>query len=216
MSTTFAPSVLQTIGNTPLVKLNKIVPWNCADIYVKLEYFNPTGSYKDRMALSIVEEALTSPRLRVAGFVIDTIDKIMHGMQLGTAGMHNQARQWTTQGFLAQLLDLFLEKEFVVFLTSDHGNIEAQGCGRPTEGAVADLRGERVRVYPDQALRTRVQERFPNAIAWPPLGLPEDYLPLLAPGRLAFILQGERIVGHGGISLEELVVPFVRIERVDI
>ena len=51
------PNILKTIGNTPLVKLSKIVPPHCADIYVKLEYFNPTGSYKDRMALAIVEEA---------------------------------------------------------------------------------------------------------------------------------------------------------------
>jgi cysteine synthase len=50
-------SILQTIGNTPLVKLAKIVPENCADIFVKLEYFNPTGSYKDRMAPAIIEEA---------------------------------------------------------------------------------------------------------------------------------------------------------------
>ena len=57
MANTFSENILQTIGNTPLVKLSKIVPENCADIYVKLEYFNPTGSYKDRMALAIVEEA---------------------------------------------------------------------------------------------------------------------------------------------------------------
>ncbi len=50
-------NILQTIGNTPLVKLSRIVPQHCADIYVKLEYFNPTGSYKDRMALAIIEEA---------------------------------------------------------------------------------------------------------------------------------------------------------------
>lgn len=50
-------NILQTIGHTPLVKLSKIVPENCADIYVKLEYFNPTGSYKDRMALAMIEEA---------------------------------------------------------------------------------------------------------------------------------------------------------------
>jgi len=37
--------------------LQKIIPPGCADIYVKLEYFNPTGSYKDRMALAIIEEA---------------------------------------------------------------------------------------------------------------------------------------------------------------
>ncbi|NQT01458.1 MAG: hypothetical protein HQ580_05520 [Planctomycetes bacterium] len=48
---------------------------------------------------------------------------------------------------------------FRVFLTSDHGNIEARGCGRPAEGAVADLRGERVRVYPDPVLRGKIKER---------------------------------------------------------
>lgn len=51
------PSMLKAIGNTPLVRLKKIVPPNCAEILVKLEYYNPTGSYKDRMALSMVEEA---------------------------------------------------------------------------------------------------------------------------------------------------------------
>lgn len=172
-----------------------------------------TKGLGDLSTLSRVEETLSSPHLRVVGFVIDTIDKIMHGMQLGTAGMHNQVRQWAQQGFLPRLLDLLLAEGFAVFLTSDHGNIEAQGCGRPTEGVVADLRGERVRVYPEQTLRTRVKERFPDAIAWPPVGLPEDYLALLAPNRHAFIQPRDRIVGHGGISLEEVIVPFVRIER---
>jgi len=53
----FSDTILQTIGNTPLVRLTKVVPEQCADIYVKLEYVNPTGSYKDRMALAIIEEA---------------------------------------------------------------------------------------------------------------------------------------------------------------
>lgn len=57
MPSTLNAGILQTIGNTPLVKLSRIVPADCADIYVKLEYFNPTGSYKDRMALAIIEEA---------------------------------------------------------------------------------------------------------------------------------------------------------------
>ena len=57
MQATANINVLQTIGSTPLVKLSRIVPPQCADVYVKLEYFNPTGSYKDRMALAIVEEA---------------------------------------------------------------------------------------------------------------------------------------------------------------
>ncbi len=50
-------SVLNAIGNTPLVKLRKIVAPESADVYVKLEYYNPTGSYKDRMALAMIEGA---------------------------------------------------------------------------------------------------------------------------------------------------------------
>ena len=50
-------STLDTIGGTPVVRLNKIVPPDSADVLVKLEYFNPTGSYKDRMAKSMIENA---------------------------------------------------------------------------------------------------------------------------------------------------------------
>jgi cysteine synthase A len=50
-------SVLDAIGKTPLVKLQKIVPSDSAEVWVKLEFFNPTGSYKDRMALAMIEEA---------------------------------------------------------------------------------------------------------------------------------------------------------------
>jgi len=52
-----AASMLNAIGNTPVTRLNKVVPPHSADVFVKLEYYNPTGSYKDRMALSAIEEA---------------------------------------------------------------------------------------------------------------------------------------------------------------
>ena len=134
-------------------------------------------------------------------------------MELGAAGMRNQVRQWAGEGFPAGLLDLLLDGGFSVFLTSDHGNVEAEGCGRPSEGALADVRGERARLYSDPALRSRVKARFPDAVEWPALGLPEDCLALLAPGRSAFVREGERVVGHGGAALEEVVVPVVEIER---
>jgi cysteine synthase A len=50
--------MLETIGNTPAVPLKTIVPKNSASVWVKLESFNPTGSYKDRVALSMVQGAL--------------------------------------------------------------------------------------------------------------------------------------------------------------
>lgn len=158
-----------------------------------------------------VAALIDSPNMRVVGLVVDKVDRIMHGMELGAAGMHNQVRQWAALGHFAALLDLLLANGFRVYLTADHGNIEATGCGRPNEGAVADLRGERVRVYSDEGLRGPVAERFPEAWQWPAEGLPTDYLPLLAPGRSAFVGEGERVVAHGGVCLEELVVPFVEV-----
>ena len=50
-------SSLATIGMTPLVQLQKVVQPESATVLMKLEYFNPTGSYKDRMALAMIEEA---------------------------------------------------------------------------------------------------------------------------------------------------------------
>ncbi len=163
--------------------------------------------------LDEVSELLSQPGLRIAGLVVDKVDRIMHGIELGSAGMHNQVRQWARQGFLWDLLNLLQTQGFQVYLASDHGNIEAKGVGRPTEGAVADLRGERVRVYPDSRLRAQIKARFPESLEWPSVGLPEDYLALIAPPRAAFVREDETIVGHGGISVEELIVPLVQITR---
>jgi len=50
-------SILEAIGNTPLVRLHRCVPQNGAELWLKLEYRNPTGSMKDRMALAMIEGA---------------------------------------------------------------------------------------------------------------------------------------------------------------
>jgi cysteine synthase A len=52
-----AENILDLIGNTPVVKLNKLPKKNSAKIYCKLEFFNPLGSIKDRIALNMIEEA---------------------------------------------------------------------------------------------------------------------------------------------------------------
>ena len=163
--------------------------------------------------LARVEEIVARPKMRVMGLVVDKVDKIMHGMELGSAGMHNQVRQWSQQPFMRSLIELLISAGYRIYLTSDHGNIEASGCGRPDDDAVADLRGERVRVYSDEVFRDRVKERFPDAGEWPPMGLPNDYLPLLAPYRAAFVRENRQIVGHGGIAMEEVIVPFIQVER---
>jgi len=66
-----ASNVLESIGNTPLVQLRKVVPPGSARVLVKLEWANPTGSMKDRMAKAVIEAAETGGRLQPGGTVVE-------------------------------------------------------------------------------------------------------------------------------------------------
>jgi cysteine synthase A len=70
--TEIAASVLNAIGQTPVVRLKRLAPPGGAEVFVKLEYFNPTGSYKDRMALAMIEGAeargALAPGMRVVEY----------------------------------------------------------------------------------------------------------------------------------------------------
>ncbi len=63
--------ILQAIGNTSMVRLRNVVPPNCADIFVKLEWENPTGSMKDRMAQAVISRAEEDGRLRPGDTVVE-------------------------------------------------------------------------------------------------------------------------------------------------
>jgi len=167
----------------------------------------------DGDAVGVLDSAIHPGKTKVVGLVVDKVDKIMHGMQLGSAGMHNQIKQWCHAGFLSAMVGQLLDYGYEVWLTADHGNIQCDGKGRPSEGVIAETRGERVRVYPTPELRAQVAGAFPFAHEWQPVGLPADYFPLVAGGRDAFVNPGDAIVGHGGVAIEEVIVPLVKFER---
>lgn len=64
-------NILDTIGNTPLVELKEVVPSNSARVIAKLEWSNPTGSMKDRMARAAIESAENDGRLLPGGTVVE-------------------------------------------------------------------------------------------------------------------------------------------------
>jgi len=161
--------------------------------------------------LNRVEQLITRPKMRVVGLVVDQVDHMMHGMTLGIPGLHQQIRLWLRGGFLAKLIERLTQAKYEIYLTSDHGNVAAKGIGRLGEGSLANLRGERVRIYPNETLRQDVQQKYETAVVWPPAGLPENFYPLLAPNRHAFITVGDSTVTHGGNSLEEVIVPYIKV-----
>ena len=70
-SPTVAESILETIGNTPVVRIRRIVPEDSARLYAKLESFNPMGSVKDRIARGMIEDAERRGLIREGTTVIE-------------------------------------------------------------------------------------------------------------------------------------------------
>jgi hypothetical protein len=167
----------------------------------------------DQSFLARVEERMEGPRCSFLGIVVGTIDRMLHGVVTGTVGLHASVRHWGQRGALRDLIEILLAGGFEVVLTADHGNVEGIGMGRPNVGVTAEERGERVHVFRDGNLRARISADYPGSIEWPTIGVPEDYLALIAPARRAFITEGRQTVAHGGICLEEVIVPFVSITR---
>lgn len=64
-------SITELIGNTPIVKLNNIVPEDAADVYVKIEAFNPGSSVKDRIALRMIEDAEKAGTIKPGDIIVE-------------------------------------------------------------------------------------------------------------------------------------------------
>jgi cystathionine beta-synthase len=64
-------NILETIGDTPLVKLNKVIPEGSANVYAKLEFMNPGSAIKDRMALHIINKAEQAGVLKPGGTIVE-------------------------------------------------------------------------------------------------------------------------------------------------
>ncbi len=164
--------------------------------------------------LDELDASLSNPAIKVAGIVVDTVDEIVHGAVLGKRGIASQIDSWCESGFVDRLFTSLLDKGFHVYVTADHGNVEAIGVGRPNQGVIAETRGERVRAYRSEALLAESANAYAGTIRLNIAGLPANFMPLYAGGRTAFVPVGEQVVVHGGMSVEELIVPFVKVSYV--
>lgn len=154
---------------------------------------------------------VSNPGIKVAGIVVNTVDDFVHGAVLGKRGITSQIESWCMSGFFERILGELLGLGFKVYLTADHGNADAAGVGRPNQGLAAEARGERVRVYRSVQVLDHSAKQLPGAFSLEIPALPPDYLPLFAGGRDAFVTAGEPLVAHGGVCVEELIVPFVSV-----
>jgi cystathionine beta-synthase len=75
----YAEHILDLVGNTPLVKLNSVTDGIAATVLAKVEYLNPGGSVKDRIALAMVEAAEASGELKPGGVIVEPTSRQHRG-----------------------------------------------------------------------------------------------------------------------------------------
>src|SRR4029079_17930840 len=98
--------ILQAIGNTSMVRLRRVVPPGCAEILVKLEWENPTGSMKDRVALALIARAEADGRLKPGGTVVEyTGGSTGASLALVCATKGHRLRIVTSDAFSREKLD---------------------------------------------------------------------------------------------------------------
>ena len=64
-------NILEAVGNTPLVRLNRVAKDSAAEVYVKADYLNPGGSVKDRIGISMIDDAERRGLLKPGGTIIE-------------------------------------------------------------------------------------------------------------------------------------------------
>lgn len=160
-----------------------------------------------------LDATLADTRVRALGLVINTVDDMLHGTVGGLGELHQRVLLWAERGDLIEAIGRLLGAGFDVWLTSDHGCTVAHGIGRPREGVLVEGRGTRVRFYTDPVFLERGRNDVPDSLVWTPGGLPAGLLTLFAPNDAAFANQGEQIITHGGLSLEEVIVPWIHISE---
>jgi hypothetical protein len=147
---------------------------------------------------------------RAVGVVVNAVDDFMHSSELfGDAQILANLDVWLDNGFLVDLVGRATDAGFEVWITSDHGNLECLPTGKPSEGLAAEAAGKRLLRYPNRVLR---DASTIEGLTWDNIpGLPQDAAHLkFAGGRLAYT-NFQLSVSHGGLSLDEVVVPLVRV-----
>lgn len=147
----------------------------------------------------------------IIGLVANTVDVSAHSTTMGSKQLLENVRFWMAEGqWLPKMVRGLVDQGFHVMLTSDHGHVPVEGIGRPPTGDIPASKGQRVQIFSSKTLRDQVAREW--GVPWPHLsGLPSHYVPLMAPPGKAYSSRSQQLLSHGGVAMEELIVPLIRI-----
>lgn len=149
----------------------------------------------------------------VLGIIFDIIDTVGHKSILlskSKKNMHNQLQELYGQTQIALTISSLLKEGYRVFITSDHGSVWCYGNGIRADKYLVEERALRVLVYPNKELAAEFAAKN-NLILFQNQRLLSGKALVLPMGREMFSLQDKLSISHGGIHIEEVVIPFVEV-----
>jgi hypothetical protein len=143
----------------------------------------------------------------ILGIVYNDLDDIMHGSVLGNEQLKSSTEQWIEQSGVIDMISRLKELGYSVFITTDHGNVEAKGIKnlRTTDKAGSLSRGKRYIYFDNETMKANFLE-MNNAINCGTRGNA-----VFLRGEEAFINENVKIITHGGSHIWEVVIPFAEV-----
>lgn len=156
-----------------------------------------------------IDVADISPDITTLGLVCNDLDDIMHGSILGNDHLKMSTEQWIEKSKITETISKLLTKGFQVYITADHGNIEATGLKnltlRDKVGALS--RGKRHLHFTNETLLVNFIDQNPD------IEVSRRGLSLHLKEQEAFTTENSRIITHGGSHIWEVIVPFISINE---
>ncbi|MCF8567888.1 PglZ domain-containing protein [Alicyclobacillus tolerans] len=170
--------------------------------------FGSDGSYFASDEISGILDAFALGKRRIC--VVDvTWDDRSHKIKPPFDSINHAAGFWASQTRVLQVVKQGLDSGYRVILTADHGQVQCQGQGRPDYGELTGERSKRVILFKNKALRDSYIDE--DSFAFDPTGVSSDCWPLFSTQLNSFDHKGSLSVSHGGLSLEEVLVPVVEV-----
>lgn len=145
----------------------------------------------------------------ILGLVCNDLDDIMHGSILGNSQLKTSTEQWIEKSQIVQSISELKAKGFQIYITADHGNIEAIGLKNLTlkEKVGALSRGKRHLHFTNETLLENFLGQNPNLL------LGKKGLSVYLKHQEAFTTENSQVITHGGSHLWEVIVPFISINE---
>jgi len=174
------------------------------------QYWTENGLRDDEVYFGKTETPEIPDKVKAAGIVVNFIDDLMHRQLQGTQGMVVDINTWLKNGALRRLIENLMQSGFDVFITADHGHTEATGKGRFSKpGLLTEDASRRAVIYKDFAGAEEL-DKF-KVTEYTGTYMPKTYRYFLFANGECIGDYGSKYITHGSDSIEELLVPFVRI-----